>query len=152
MKKQALTVLSIGSLLVMLAVVPLYAISSKITANIPFDFMVGNKTLPAGSYRVGRSTTMGMLVILSLDQRGSAMFHAHPVRYGNPRSAKWGQDNSPKLIFNRYGDQYFLSQVWSGEETDDGRRLMKSRREREVAKENLAKNASEPEVVFIAAL
>ncbi len=147
MKKQALTVLSIGSLLVMLAVVPLYAISSKITANIPFDFMVGNKTLPAGSYRVGRSTTMGMmLVIQSADHRGSAFFLAHFV------SAKSGQDKSAKLIFNKYGDQYFLSQVWSGEETDDGRRLMKSRREREVAKENLAKNASEPEVVFIAAL
>ena len=145
MKKQALTVLSIGSLLVMLAVVPLYAISSSLTANIPFDFMVGNKTLPAGSYKVGRPNTAGMLVIQSADHRGSAFFLAHFV------SAKSGQDNSAKLIFNRYGDQYFLSQVWSGEETD-GRGLIKSRREREVAKGNQAKNASEPEVVFVAAL
>ncbi len=145
MKKQALTVLSIGSLLVMLAVAPLHAISSTFTANIPFDFMVGNKTLPAGSYKVGHPNIMGTLVIQSVDHRGSAFFLAHFV------SAKSGQDNSAKLIFNRYGDQYFLSQVWSGEETD-GRGLIKSRREREVAKVNQAKNASEPEVVFIAAL
>ena len=37
-----------------------------------------------------------------------------------------------KLVFNRYGDQYFLSKIWAPS-SDTGRELPKSRLEREVA-------------------
>jgi hypothetical protein len=37
-----------------------------------------------------------------------------------------------KLVFNRYGDQYFLSKIWAAS-SDSGRELPKSRLEREVA-------------------
>jgi hypothetical protein len=35
----------------------------------------------------------------------------------------------PALRFNRYGDRYFLSQVWTG--TDQGQELARSQAERE---------------------
>lgn len=52
-----------------------------------------------------------------------------------------------RLVFNRYGEEYFLSQVW----TDGGqlgRELPKSKRERSLEKV-LAQHASKPERVVI---
>ncbi len=144
MKKQALTVVSMLSLSVMLAVVSVYgnAFDFKVRANIPFDFVVGNETLPSGTYTVEiAANNYGVLAIRGTDNRTSAFVLANTV------SDKDIQDNSPKLIFNRYGDQYFLSQVWSGARLD-GLTISKSPRERE----HLAQGISEPESVFILAL
>ncbi len=69
----------------------------------------------------------------------------------NTVPAKSIEENSPKLLFNRYGDQYFLTQVWGGGGID-GRELRKFATERELAMEYLAKDVSVPEVVSIAAV
>ncbi len=62
MKKQALTVLSMASLFVLLAVGSAYADpgSAKIRADIPFDFTVANKTHPAGTYAVEYTNPQGV--------------------------------------------------------------------------------------------
>ena len=53
-----------------------------------------------------------------------------------------------KVVFKRYGDEYFLSQVWiSGRST--GRELRKSRQERALERE-LAARAVKPETIAIA--
>jgi hypothetical protein len=53
------------------------------------------------------------------------------------------------LVFNRYGDSYFLEQVvTAGEET--GRELSPSHAERALRHEMAAKNQSEPETVMVA--
>ncbi len=53
MKKKALKVLSIASLWIMLAGVSVYAGSDiAIRADIPFEFVAGTKTYPAGTYAV----------------------------------------------------------------------------------------------------
>ncbi len=46
----------------------------------------------------------------------------------------------PPLVFRRYGDQYFLFQVWPAASTT-GRTLSESRGEREIER-NLAANSS----------
>ena|ERR1051326_9058444 len=147
MKKQALKVFSLLSLSVMLAVVSVYANpTGSIKANIPFDFSVGDKTLPAGAYTVAASTTPDVLLIRREDCRAAAMVVALRM------PTEQGEDQT-KLIFHRYGDQYFLAQVWST--GDSGvRELPKSRTEREMIKsrsKRLARNAVEPEVVYIVA-
>ena len=45
-----------------------------------------------------------------------------------------------KLVFNRYGDQYFLSKIWPPS-SDTGRELTKSSLEREVAAQSRVKPA-----------
>ena len=146
MKRQALTVLSMTILLVMLAVGSLHADPDKqVQADIPFDFVAGNKTYPAGTYAVEYTHPQGVFVIqIGEDERGPTVFWSNTV------PAKSIQDHSPRLIFNRYGNQYFLTQVWAGRDIG-GRELRKLDRERELAKEYLAKNISVPEVVSIAA-
>ena len=49
------------------------------------------------------------------------------------------------LVFQRLGDNYFLSQVWT-EGSSSGREFPKSKREVQ-----LAKNNSKPELVIVAA-
>ncbi len=148
MKKQALTVLSMASLFVLLAVGSAYADpdSAKIRADIPFDFTVANKTHPAGTYAVEYTNPQGVFLIHIGEDETRRI-----VLWSNTVPAKSTQDNSPKLVFNRYGDQYFLTQVWAGGDID-GRELPKLQRQRELAKEYLAENVSVPQVVLDAAL
>ncbi len=148
MKKQVLKVVSMLSLSVMLAVVSVSAKpTSRIKVNIPFDFSVGDKTLPSGAYTVDPSIVQGMLLIRREDCRAAAFV----ITNGVQAQRKQGQT---KLVFRRYGDQYFLAKVWTAGESD-GRELLLSRTERELVKsrsKHLAKNVVEPEVVYIVAL
>jgi hypothetical protein len=57
-----------------------------------------------------------------------------------------------KLVFHKYGDQYFLAQVWDeGSTTADN--LMATKAERDAARTSsrLARNDAGPEVVVVAA-
>ena len=147
MKKQALTVLSMASLFVLLAVGSAYADSdsAKIRADIPFDFTVANKTYPAGSYAVEYTQPQGAFLIHIAEDESR-----RTLLWSNTVPAQSIEGHSPKLVFNRYGDEYFLTQVWGGGEID-GRELQKSATERELAMEYLAKDVYVPEVVSIAA-
>jgi hypothetical protein len=89
--------------------------------NIPFAFKVANQTLPAGHYtftRIGATT----LRILNSRNQG-AMVATHAVEGKAPEG--WG-----KIVFHRYGDSYFLSEVWVAG-NGIGRELFHSRAEKE---------------------
>jgi hypothetical protein len=74
--------------------------------HIPFDFMAGNTMLPAGTYTITEATP-GVLQIRNEKLGSDAAFvQAHSLETPKPQ-------DSGKLIFNRYGDTYFLNQVWS---------------------------------------
>jgi hypothetical protein len=98
-----------------------------LVVNIPFAFVAGNATLPAGEYHVqkwdGNST---VLLIRCSDASESAMVIT------NAAEAKELQSQS-KLVFNRYHNRYFLSQVWTAGSIR-GRQLFKSPREKEMAR------------------
>ena len=148
MKKQVSAAFAIATLLLTLSVGSNFAHGSEfgVRANIPFDFVIGTKTLPQGTYTVKlHETSPKVLIVRGQDNNEAAFAISITV------SAEDIEDNSPKLIFHQYGDQYFLSQVWSGARLV-GQEIPKSQQERELAKDYLAKNASEPEIVSIAAL
>jgi hypothetical protein len=54
-----------------------------------------------------------------------------------------------KMIFNRYGDRYFLSEVWTAGYSR-GRQLLKSAREMELAQ--IAKSETQGQVTLVADL
>lgn len=109
---------------VLLALIPAFA-GQPLSMEVPFDFHVGTTRMSAGEYHV-RYITPEAISIRSADRK-----HAQIVlTFG-----KWAQKASTtgKLVFTRYGDQYFLSQIWSpGQST--GRELRKSAVELEVAR------------------
>lgn len=142
MKKQVASVLTKIGFLSVLALVTTVGSASgqslalKMRANIPFDFIVANKKLPAGEYsigRVGQDDGDSVLLIRSEDGR------AHAIRSTIPVETNHVNDKG-MLVFHRYGDQYFLFQVWPASATT-GRVLSKSRGEREIER-NLATNLS----------
>ena len=122
MKKQLLIVFA-GLLL---AVGSAYAQSSRLVADIPFDFIVGNKAFPAGQYEI---RTIGMngssLMLQNTDNNKSMFFTPSYCSSAQP------QEDS-KLVFNMYGNHFYLSQIWT-EGYDQGRELPKSSREIEEA-------------------
>ncbi len=69
-------------------------------ANIPFDFTVGNTWMPAGEYTI----TAPIQEVLLLRTAGHS---ASVVSSENNAESKSGS----KLVFDRYGNQYFLHEV-----------------------------------------
>lgn len=101
---------------------------TKMRAQIPFDFSVANKDFRAGDYRVGRINDQGDAILIS-----SADATAQLVVLTNPAGAANESENTvSKLVFHRYGSQYFLSQIWS---PGSGRALLMSKRERAAQRE-----------------
>ena len=121
---------------------------SSIAGNIPFDFTVGDTKLPAGDYtlrRIALTSSYDRIVIKSADGCGDS----HTVMTMPNRTSE--VQKVSKLIFNRYGDQYFLFQVWMAG-SDTGRDLVKTRHERNLAKDSmLAKSKPEHKTVAFSA-
>jgi hypothetical protein len=118
--------------LILLAAVSAFA-QQAIKAQIPFRFHMGGSILPAGSHTVDTAVARGVLRFRLVDGPSSAMTLSNAVQSVTIPT-------EPKLVFNRYGDQYFLSQVWAGS-SNTGRELPKSRLEKEKAA--AAKRATE---------
>ena len=127
MKYNTFKVLVLSSLFVVMAGLIVYAeIEPRVIANIPFAFIVGKQTLPAGDYTIDRpdSNDPNVLLIRNANNRIAIFTNAESVQ------AKQMPDKS-ELVFNRIGDKYFLSKVWvTGD--DIGCEIPKPRAEREL--------------------
>jgi hypothetical protein len=109
----------------------------RIRVNIPFDFSIANKKLPAGNYSIGRAIQNSDNTVLSiLDGRG----HTKEARLSIPVLAAEAK-NQATLVFHRYGDEYFLYQVWTAGETT-GRQFLKSSVERALQSQRMTNQSS----------
>jgi len=134
MRKQLAKALTTISFLIAIAMVAFgsaqgQSLANPIKVQIPFEFTVADKTMPAGEYLVGRLTEhLSDNVVTISSKDGSRL----AIRLTNAVQSLDAKDKST-LIFHRYGDQYFLSQVWpAGART--GRVLIKSRGEKAIEK------------------
>lgn len=111
---------------VALTIEPAHAQSrSRVLANIPFDFSVGNTTLKAGSYTVEQLQS-GILAISSNEGTEHQFALTVPGDSGN-------HSQEPHLVFIRYGSEAFLKRVFLvGNE--DYHELLRSSREKELIK------------------
>ena len=125
MYKHAHVVLLALTLVAVLMVPAAQAQTITLKADIPFDFVVGEKRLPQGEYLV-KPFSPTATMIQSNDTRSSAIVLTSAV--SAPKAMDVG-----KLVFNRYGDQYFLSRIWEPA-SNLGRGVAKSHLESEVAK------------------
>lgn len=109
--------------------------ANSVVANVPFEFSVGYKALPAGDYTVRSIVSCDGLLIQSADGKTSALRLSESTRQikDKPRA---------RLVFHRYGDRYFLAEVWNGVD-NAGRQLMKSQEERAIANELMLASARE---------
>ena len=80
------------------------AIAQQLKANIPFGFTVGNTWMPAGEYTIS-SPLRQVVQVRSVDLAKIATI-VSSQGYNESRSGS-------KLVFDKYGDQYFLRRVLS---------------------------------------
>src|SRR5262245_29817890 len=71
MKKQILAIAVALSLLIPISISAIAGIDGRVAAEIPFDFMVGDKEFKAGKYFVDRYNATNTLIIRSEDRKTS---------------------------------------------------------------------------------
>ena len=100
----------------------------NVVADVPFDFVVGNQTMPAGEYLFSRDSAPDTaLLIRNGDARMSAFLITSVIQ---PRT----DETKARLIFHRYGERYFLVEAWS-KANEAGRQIAMSRQERAILSE-----------------
>jgi len=138
--KKVLGCLSIAALAVVLAA-PVSAQILTLNVSVPFDFVVGGHTLPAGDYVVGKAGDLGYLSLRNVSTDGTPTFIS-----SNPAGGS-AVPGEASLTFHRYGGDYFLAKIWDGSAAV-GRSIPVSRTEREKAK---SASIGKPEVVMVLA-
>jgi hypothetical protein len=122
------------ALLVLTALPALHAqtITHTVRATIPFGFTVNGKTMTAGAYIV-TSSDEKVITIKQVDGAGFAMALTSSARSLDPVESK--------LVFQRRGDNYYLSQVWMGNSTS-GREFSRPADYRKLAQTHLMEIAA----------
>jgi hypothetical protein len=75
--------------------------NSNLRADVPFNFNVGKSTLPAGDCGVVIADKVARIACAD-DQAGIV-----------GQEARKDHTGTAKLVFHKYGDQYFLAEVWT---------------------------------------
>jgi hypothetical protein len=82
---------------------------TRFNVQIPFEFVVGDRMMPAGRYRVeqllGSSPDLDVLLVRCLDVRAFKAITATVIKSADPQL-------SSRLVFHRYGSQTFLAALW----------------------------------------
>ena len=104
--------------------------------SVPFSFNVQGRDMPAGEYVAERLNNTPH-VTLKCRERSVNVF-VPTMALESPFPQQTG-----KLVFHRYGDQYFLSEVWSAGRY--GRQLLRTKQERDLARQ------AQPERTSVAA-
>lgn len=124
--KDAIKVLGLLGLTLIFAALPALAQGKKsLIVNVPFSFSVEKQAMPAGTYWI--FVEDGWLKIQSRNSKTAAVALTHALS-GKPL------EGFGHVVFNRYGDRYFLCQVWvPGMER--GRQTLQSPEEKTLAKQ-----------------
>jgi hypothetical protein len=106
--------------------------------NIPFAFQTGNQTLPAGLYQIDLESNR--LILLRGPRQAEGFVEMHSA--ARSRAADHGS-----VVFERYGNKYFLRQIWTAGATT-GLECRKSRAEKEILQANNTQNSTLTELAF----
>jgi hypothetical protein len=107
--------------------------SDQIKVTIPFNFTVGEKTLPAGEYLLQRNRKDSNTVwLITNKEQGAGIVVLTRSVQANATQQR------TKLVFRRYDDLYFLAEFWTAG-NQNGRGLQVSNRERALDKALAAK-------------
>jgi hypothetical protein len=97
-------------------------------ANIPFNFRMGEQLVSPGTYLIETSGSA-----ITLREENGKFVAASLMSNPESRRTPIAQVDKGELVFNRYGDTYFLASVW-GPDSTTGLSLPKTRQERQLAK------------------
>jgi hypothetical protein len=79
-----------------------FAQDQRVRATVPFDFTVGSKLLPSGTYTIKQKSSQ--LIMIENHDKPIAL-----LSLAVPDGKKARTDGV--LVFHKYGDRYFLSEI-----------------------------------------
>ena len=131
--------LSLAMSLAVLMSAAAQAQTTHMKVTVPFEFIAGNVQLPAGDYQVEAMGPWGgpALSVHNVNSKAGSVVLSNSCRSQKPTT-------SDKLVFYRYGHEYFLAEVWN-RNSFAGSQIKINPRQTE-----LAKNQSKDEVVLFA--
>jgi hypothetical protein len=112
------------------------------TANVPFAFELGSKHLAPGTYTI--STPINGVVEVRNSSDAAIVMANHGESSRPTKTAK--------LVFDRYGDHYFLRQLWFNAEEGSYLESPESKSEKQAKRSELASNSKKPSNVELAML
>ncbi len=110
MNKRILSAAAGFSLMVISLAFPTHVLAAgnAVVAKVPFEFVVGDKTLPAGTYRI-ELTSPRLVTVRSTATKDSA---TAPVITRLARETHVGHDKDMSLVFDDVDYKQYLSEVW----------------------------------------
>jgi len=107
--------------------------AQTVKVKVPFDFNVGNTSLQAGDYFVHKAIPHANPNVLQFrDSAGRTLALSMGTQVETINPVK-----EPKLVFHKYGNRYFLTQVWL-DAGSAGTEIGKGKLELELAKSESA--------------
>ena len=103
-------------------------LADSMTFRTTFPFIVGNATMPAGAYTIRRTDESQGLYLVSGPR--SVFLVANPT--SRPPSIDPAKD---EVIFQKFGDQFVMSEVWEGDDSTGIVSTMKYKGERVASNE-----------------
>ena len=116
----------------------------RVVVNVPFDFVVGKQTMPAGEYTVRQllQHSAGPLLVQSADRRTTSIVQTYTVE---ARAAA----PTGRLEFQRRGASYYLFRVWTAG-AKAGRELPARKAARSTLIESAEQGNKRPQTISIA--
>ena len=109
MQARILIFLVVVSLLLVITPAVSQVIEAHWTANVPFDFVVGDTQMPAGEYMVKSNPQTMQLTVINKETQQKAFVFTHDIENLKP-------NEKTVLIFQRDGDRHVLHQIWGENE------------------------------------
>ncbi len=132
MKKQILMLVATFGFIITLSSLSVNAqVHGRLVANIPFDFYAGDQKVSAGKYTIESANPRsdGATLILRRENgKGTKILNLMPVAVNSEAA-----NIVATMIFNRYGNEYFLSEI-SNPRQNFGARATRSKIESDTAK------------------
>lgn len=135
MKPLRLVLLALAGSALLLA----QTMSTRLVAEVPFEFEMANLKLPAGEYQVSEFTARPAIHVFNYEAGKNALANSNVLSYEATES------RDLRLVFNKYGDRYFLSEIWY---PNIARILPKSKTERELVTSTLITRNVERVVIY----
>jgi hypothetical protein len=113
-----------------------------VKATVPFDFAVGNSHLPAGTYTISSADSRSSTGLVIRSDSGKIAILT--TAFADGKQSKTG-----KLVFDKYGDQYFMREILCSN-ADMNLELPVSKAEKQAQKQVASVPNSNKDQVYIA--
>ena len=106
MKRQLLVLIAVAIFATALTTNAFGQAGNRVVANVKFDFNVGERTFPAGQYRIESLSRQSGNILQIKSVRDMSKNEFIVANHAN------GKKQTPRLVFQKYGENYFLTAIF----------------------------------------